>query len=271
MHARISPGETSFIGASLAELDTTWRQLAPKRVSFLSHTVLGHEPAALRALLAEGGYQVETITHVLMPGQQLSLDETSWQAPRERLSQLIGVARELGARSIYFLSGGRGTLDWEDAARAFSAVIAPCVTEAKAAGLQLLIEPASPLHADLNIAHSLRDTIALAEMAGIGVCLDVFACWTEAGLRASIERAVPRCGIVQLSDYVYGDRAYPCRAVPGDGVIPLRRVLEWLLGAGYGGAFDLELLGPRIEQEGRAAAVARAADHIGQLLHELGA
>ena len=74
-----------------------------------------------------------------------------------------------------------------------------------------------------------------------------------------------------MSDYIYGDRAFPCRAVPGDGEVPLERIFDWLLNAGYKGAFDLELLGPRIEQEGRAKAVRRAAERVSAMLVELGA
>jgi sugar phosphate isomerase/epimerase len=70
---------------------------------------------------------------------------------------------------------------------------------------------------------------------------------------------------------VLGDRSLPARAVPGDGVIPLRRITEWLLRAGYRGAFDLELLGPRIEQERQLAAVRRACAYYGDLLESLGA
>ncbi|NGY04012.1 sugar phosphate isomerase/epimerase family protein [Solimonas terrae] len=271
MHERISAGETSFPGASLAELGDAWRTLAPSRISFVSPTLLDHDLAAVRKLIDAGGYRVETITHPFMPGQPLSHDEASWLAPRARLSRLIDIAQQIGARSIYLLSGGHGGLDWEDAAAAFCACIAPCATQARSAGIALAIEPASPLHADLHIAHSLRDTVQLAEMAGLDVCIDYFACWTEAGLRATIERAAARCAIVQVSDYAYGDRAYPCRAVPGDGAIPLRRLLEWTLAAGYDGAFDLELIGPRIDREGRVAAVARAAQVVGTMLHELGA
>src|SRR3546814_20358767 len=91
----------------------------------------------------------------------------------------------------------------------------------------------------------LRYTVTLAERAGLGVCIDLFCCWSEAGLRATIERAIPRCGIVQVSDYVYGDRAMPCRAVPGDGAIPIRTMHHWMLRDGYEGAFDPALLGPR--------------------------
>jgi sugar phosphate isomerase/epimerase len=162
-------------------------------------------------------------------------------------------------------------LTWEQAAECFSAAIAPCVVEAKQAGIALATENASSLHADNHIAHTLRDAVTLAEMAGIGVCLDVYNCWVEAGLRESIERAMPLCRIVQLSDYVYGDRALPCRAVPGDGAIPLERITRWILGAGYQGAFDLELIGPRIDKEGHLEATRRSAQRIGEMLSALGA
>ena len=63
----------------------------------------------------------------------------------------------------------------------------------------------------------------------------------------------------------------PSRAVPGDGAIPLERILGWALDAGYAGAFDLELLGHRIDKEGRAAACRRTADWIDKFLGARGA
>src|SRR4051812_43840716 len=102
MHERISAGQTSFPGDSLAQLADHWRVLAPRRVSFVSHTLLGESLPSIRAVLA-GGYRVETITHVFMPGQQLSPDDASWQQPRAQLNQLIEIARAIDARSIYLL------------------------------------------------------------------------------------------------------------------------------------------------------------------------
>ncbi|MGB8363806.1 MAG: hypothetical protein ACLQUZ_06235 [Rhizomicrobium sp.] len=66
-----------------------------------------------------------------------------------------------------------------------------------------------------------------------------------------------KCRAVQFSDYVYGDRTIPERAVPGDGAIPLDRLVGWVLDAGYTGAFDMELGGPRIRAEGELAAARR--------------
>ena len=58
--------------------------------------------------------------------------------------------------------------------------------------MALAIENASALYADIHFAHTLRDTITLAEMAGVGICIDLFHCWAEADLCDLVERALPR-------------------------------------------------------------------------------
>lgn len=270
MHERISVNSLCFPGATLPQQVAYWRDLGPRRVSFVSSQLLG-DLAPLEQALESGPYALETITHQFLLGRQLSRDEESWRDDRTKLLRVIEGAKRLGAQSIYLVTGGHGSLSWEEAAECFSAALAPCVRKAREAGVALLVETAIPLYADVHIAHSLRDTLRLAEIAGIGVCIDVYACWAEADLRGSIERAMPRCRLVQLSDYVFGDRSVPSRAVPGDGNIPLKRILEWLLGAGYSGAFDLELIGPRIDKEGALEATRRAAARVGLLLRSLGA
>ena len=53
--------------------------------------------------------------------------------------------------------------------------------------------------------------------------------------------------------------------------MPLERLVGWILEAGYEGAFDLELLGPRIDQEGHLEAVRRSGEYMTKLLESLGA
>jgi sugar phosphate isomerase/epimerase len=256
----------------MRDLASVWRELGARRVSLVSDALLpGDGLSEAQEALESGDYRVETITHGFLSGRHLERNPESWSQARDSLSRLIEIAQTLRAKSIYMLTGGHGSLSWEEAAENFCEAIAPCVRQAQAAGIPLMVEDAPPLYAEMHIAHSLRDTVALAEMAGIGVCIDLFSCWAEAGLQQSIERAMPRCHIVQVCDYVYGDRSLPARAVPGDGVIPLQRILGWILAAGYRGAFDLELIGPRIESGGRMAEVQRAAHYVGQMLRSLGA
>jgi sugar phosphate isomerase/epimerase len=271
MHDRISINSICFPGASFQELAGYWRALGARRVSLVSPQVTSEGLDAAQEALRSSDCRVETFMHPFLLGRPLEPTQHSWRAAREALDRAIDDARALGARSMYMLTGGHGTLTWEEAAEAFRAAVAPCVAKARDAGIPLMIENAPPLYADSHIAHSLRDAVTLAEIADVGVCIEFFACWTEAGLRESIERAVPRCHVVQVCDYVCGDRFLPSRAVPGDGAIPVKRMLEWVLQAGYRGTFDLEILGPRIDQEGRLNAVRRAADNVGEMLRSLGA
>ncbi|MBW8755665.1 MAG: hypothetical protein JF595_16260 [Sphingomonadales bacterium] len=48
-------------------------------------------------------------------------------------------------------------------------------------------------------------------------------------------------------------------------------MIRWALEAGYEGAFDIELLGPRIDAEGHLAAARRGAEALDTMLRELGA
>jgi sugar phosphate isomerase/epimerase len=269
MHPQISVSSICFIGEPLNDVVRHWDDVGARRVSLLSPDVLKNDLSALRTALAER--RLETVTHNFMRDLSVEPRQEHWQAARTTLTSLIHRVAELGGRSIYMLTGGFGKLTWEEAADRFSAAIAPCLPIADSAGVRLAIENTPPLYGDLHIAHSLRDAVKLAELAGIGVCIDLSTCWTESGLKESIERAVPRCAVVQVSDYVCGDRALPARAVPGDGAIQLERTIKWLLDAGYDGCFDLELIGPRIDKEGRVAAVRRAAQNVGEILSRLGA
>jgi sugar phosphate isomerase/epimerase len=91
---------------------------------------------------------------------------------------------------------------------------------------------------------------------------------TERGLRACLRDAADLIGLVQLSDYIAGRRD-PYRAVPGDGVIGLERILAAVLEDGYAGLFDLELYAePGVDP---ADTIARACDYAGAMLERLGA
>ena len=265
MHERVSVDAICFPGESWAQIADHWRELQPRRVGFVSYCLAEAGLGAIRDTLGRGGYRLETMTHPFLGARPLS-DAQACAEARGQLEGVLRAAEALGARTVYLLTGGHGSLAWDEAAERFCEAVAPGLAQARDAGVKLAIEPASPLHADLHIAHTLRDTVALAEMAGLGVCMDVFACWTEAGMEATVKRAAPRLDLVQISDYALGDRAYPCRAVMGEGDIPLERILGWILEGGYAGGFDLELLGPRIDQVGRVEACRRSAAWMGRFL-----
>jgi sugar phosphate isomerase/epimerase len=244
----------TFLGMPLTEQQSVWRELGLTRLSLIDSQLVEPE---LAQFIKRGGYTVDTVYHLFESAAGLT--------------RVIESAAKHGARVVYMLTGGRGELTWEQAAEGFSAAIAPCVDEARQAGLALAIENASALYADIHFAHSLRDAITLAEMAGVGICLDLFHCWAEADFGGLVERALPRTVQIQLSDYVLGDRALPGRAVPGDGAIPIEPFVRQVLAGGYAHGFDLELIGPRIEAEGRLEAARRGCETMSAMLERSGA
>lgn len=266
MHQRLSVHTVSFFGAPLAELDRHWQGLGLRRLSLIDSQLFD---ADLTHVVHRNDYAVEAVYHLFSLGR-LSRDPADVHGARDNLSQVIAAAASIGARTIYLLTGGRGALTWEQAAEQFCSTIAPCLREAEQAGVGLAIETASSLYADIHLTHTLRDTITLAEMAGLGICIDLFHCWTEADFQGLVQRALPRTQLIQLSDYVLGDRNLPARAVPGDGAIPIEPFVAQALRAGYAHGFDLELIGPRIDQEGRFEAVDRACKVVTAMLHRLG-
>jgi sugar phosphate isomerase/epimerase len=250
-HQRLSVHNVTFYGASLGELQKYWDDLGVTRLSILDGQLLDPEfPRWSR------DRAVEAVYHLF--------------ADPAALTRVIDAAADIGARTVYMLTGGRGSLSWGQAAQRFSETVAPCLKHAQDAGVALAIENASSLYADLHIAHTLRDTITLAEMSGLDICIDVFHCWAEGDIEDLVQRALPRTRLSQLSDYVLGDRALPGRAVPGDGAIPIEAFVAQALAGGYANGFDLELIGPRIDDEGRFESAQRACDVVGAMLDRLG-
>ena len=266
MHKSISINTLSFAPArfdvivdKVARLGAT--ALSPDREQL---TELGI--AQSTKAIHDAGLAVATLTHRAFA----FATPPEAAAARDRLAQTIDIASQIGAQSIIFTTGGRGHLTWPLAAASFAETIAPCAALARAAGIALAIEPTSHLYADASIAHRLSDTVAIAKLAGIAVIIDLFACWFDADIEAAITAAGPITALVQVSDYVYSDRGLPCRAVPGDGDIPLHLLLPAIVSAGFSGHFDLEIIGPRLLSEGEEVGLSRAAAYVGNILTQSG-
>jgi len=237
------------IGASLAKLEAA-----------------GIDDGARR--LRDAGLRVSNLIgigpfHLDDPGQ--------WDGQRDRVRRALDAAEAVRAECMILTTGPAGQLPWEDAADALEGALAPVITDAQARGIPFGLEHTNSLRVDVGFVHSLADVVDLARRLGIGVCVETNACWAERGLGATIEAGVDTFRIVQVSDFAIGTLSTPNRLVPGDGDIPLERILGQVLAAGYSGCFDLELIGPRIDEEGYESAGRRAVAALGDLLDRLGA
>ena len=160
-------------------------------------------------------------------------------------------------------------MSWNEAADALASALQPILADT--GGIKFALEHTNSLRVDVGFVHSLADVIDLATRFDIGVCMEINACWAERDLAKTVNDHVDRLQLVQVSDFAVGTLSTPNRLVPGDGDIPLERILGEVLAAGYSGCFDLELIGPRIDEEGYAASGVRAVAVLSEMLDRLGA
>jgi sugar phosphate isomerase/epimerase len=215
----------------------------------------------------DGGYRVANL---------IGVGPVRWSDPVSRASGLdamrdaLDATAAFGAQCIVLTTGPAGDLTWEDAADRYVDAVGPLL-EAHGQDVRVALEHTNGLRVDVGFLHTLRDAIDLARRLGVGVCMEINACWAERGLATTIADGIDAITLVQLSDFAVGTMSTPNRLVPGDGDIPMKRIVGQVLAAGYGGVFDLEMIGPRIEEEGYASASARAVEYVGALLRRLGA
>lgn len=182
-------------------------------------------------------------------------DPASWSTTRQRWIATIDAIEPPWC--LVVTSGPAWRLpEWRERADRFAAAIAPVADHARRRGVTVALEPTGALRIDLSFVHRLRDALDIAESCAIGVCVELSSGWAERDVDALL--AHPRVAHVQLSDVVLPSHRTPDRAVPGDGHVPLVRLLGALRRAGYDGAVELEMVGPRIEAEGYEPAIRRA-------------
>ena len=198
------------------------------------------------------------------------------------MRQALDTAAELGAPCVYLPPGASDGRRWETLLDVFDDALAPCVAHAAAVGVAMAIEPSA--RTQVSFVNTLRDSLVVAERRGphSRVVVDFASCWSEREFAGSIAAFGSRVALVQVSDIGIGAirrsedvavvSSTPAgRLVPGDGDLELDRLVQAVLDAGYGGPFELELLGPAIEAEGHASTLRRAIVATSDLLTRAGA
>lgn len=184
----------------------------------------------------------------------------------------IDVAHAVQSPLCYFTSGTTPErMPTDTATDALVAALPASIEYARSKGVRLAIENNSVTNRSLGFVHTLVDTIRLCEETDLEICLELQNCWYEADLPRLFREHVARIGIVQVSDFRVGESLQLNRRVLGDGSMPLPWMIEILLEAGYEGVFDIEIIGPSVDDEGPESALRRSAEWLSQLLEELGA
>ena len=175
----------------------------------------------------------------------------------------IDAARAIGCPAFYTVSGPppRGT-STDQAFDMLVRTIGPVTDYARAQDIRLCVEHTGTGSRHISFLHSFADTVDLAKETGIAIVMELQTVWYERRLPQLFRENVERIALVQVSDFSIGEEPRLNRKVPGDGDIPLEWIIGQLLNAGYGGLFDIEVLGPHIEAEGYEHALRRSIDWL---------
>jgi sugar phosphate isomerase/epimerase len=254
MHPRLSVNAICSMNQSLTEDLSLWADLGIDNVGLISPKLAAAGWDAAREAVLDAGLQV-----------------SSMSCYRDGIAESLEFAASVGTPVLYIVAGSAGSARWEEAAEAFCHELAPFVARATELGVVLSLEPTNPLRTDVSFVHCVRDAVDLAHMAGMGVTVDFYSSWYERGIDGLIREHIDSVALVQISDYRLGTFDMPNRCAIGDGDVPVERLMATVLEAGYQGPFDLEILGPRIEEEGYRAPIARSLERAGAMLERLGA
>jgi sugar phosphate isomerase/epimerase len=247
----------SAIGACVVKLEATGWMLAAHRI-------------------ADSGLRV---TNLLGVAPLRPSDHAGWNDQRCHAWRALEAARVAGAECLILTAGPDPSGTWEQAAEAYRRSVEPIVTEAGRRGVAIAVEHANRRAGDTAFPSTLHDAVALARDLGVGVCVDVGACWEESGLRETIGTGVDTFRLVRVSDAVpdaapdgTSDGRPPSRRlVPGDGTLPISELLGVVLDAGYRGVFEIEFTLPPGSDVDPGGECRRAVEQLGAILDSLGA
>jgi sugar phosphate isomerase/epimerase len=165
----------------------------------------------------------------------------------------LDAAAAIGAATMVTLTGGlpQGSRDLDAARQRAKERLVGLLPHARAAGVRLALEPLHPMVcgyrsviSTLAEANDWLDEIGAGDE--LGIALDSYAVWWEAGLGAEIARAGARILNFHCADWLpdTGDVRLD-RGMPGDGLIDNRGIWRMVKATGFAGPIEVEIFSAR--------------------------
>ena len=268
VHPRVSVSEVCTLRSPLPDEIKLWDALGIETVALSAHKLRRFGFGQAIELMRASPRRVSSL------GSVLELDLTrpdDWVARIEqRIAPAIQAAEDLGAPIFVCTSGAAPGMLYADAEAAFCRAYA-VLADRLGRKVPLAVEHVNPLAADVGFVHELSTALDLARSVGQGACLEIASCYQEPGLLDTIAGGIGAIRTVQVADLPAQGVSLSNRLVPGDGVVPLVKIIRELIGCGYRGDFELEYFGSAVEEEGYETALRRSTAWLSRVLTAAGA
>ena len=238
IHPRLSVDAMCSFPWSFEQDLALWSDMGVRHAGLLI-SKLGDDPAARLAEVAAAGIGCATLITECF---ELREPDT-WEATRAAHRKAIDLVAGIKGHSIYFTPGRTACTSWANDLERLAEAVAPTVAYAREMGVLAAIEPS--IRTSVSFVNTLRDAIDVAEHTGLALIADFGNMWMERDFRETLARAMPHIALMQIGDVVIGATGRPApggRAHIGQGELPLQRMMQDVLDAGYTGVFDLEVV-----------------------------
>jgi sugar phosphate isomerase/epimerase len=199
-------------------------------------------------LLAEMGLQVSTLSWA---GGFTGSDGRSHVEAVEDALDAVRLAARLRADCLIVHSGARGGHTHSHVRRLFREALKQMLAAAESLDVTIALEPMHPgCAADWTFLNGLDEALDLIEAGNsshLRLALDTYHMGHDRAILHRLEEIAQYVTVVQLGDARQTPQGEPNRCPLGKGIVPLNQFLATLLGAGFDGFFDIELVGEEIE------------------------
>lgn len=199
-------------------------------------------------LIAEADLKV---SHLFWAGGFTGSDGRSYKAAVDDAREAIETAAELKTRCLIVYSGSRGTHTFNHARRLFRDALKELTPLAQEFDIYLGVEPMHPgCGCEFTFISDIEEYLRLVDAVGsdrVKLVFDTYHLGLTPDIVNQIARLVPQIVLVQLGDAKRPPQGEVNRCLLGEGVIPVKAIVDALLDNGYDGFFDVELIGEDVE------------------------
>lgn len=157
----------------------------------------------------------------------------------------IGLARRIGARSVVVVTGPLAGHIRSHARRLLIEGLVEVVDLAAESGVRLALQPMHSLFEDewtfLTSLDDALDVLTRFNHAHVGLAFGTYHLGQEPRLLERIPELAPFVASIQLSDWRDPPRCDNDRLLPGDGSLPLQKIVAAFETAGYAGLYEVEV------------------------------
>ncbi len=229
----------------LRECAENYRKAGVKAITVWRNVLEGLTLTEARNILDDNGMQVVSLCR---GGFFPSIDAKQRQAAIDDNLLAIEQAAVLGAPMVVLVCGADGRQPLHVSREQIQQGIVSLLDVAKAAGVNLAIEPLHPMYAGdrsaINTLEQATDMAIAINSPYVGVAVDVYHLWWDPHL----EREIKRCGATgNLFAFHICDWKVPTtdflldRGLMGDGCIDVPQIREWVEATGFDGYNEVEI------------------------------